>query len=135
MRALPAQDTSGVRTKVADVDNDTVYVMTPTELVDIRPGVAVSLWASVPGGELRFQGFITKVSDGAIPLLAIRLSTDADRVQQRRFFRLPIGTRVAARKLTSPAHSALIYYSGLTEDLSGSGVRFVCDEQFPVAPG
>ncbi|PIE54283.1 MAG: hypothetical protein CSA35_07020 [Dethiosulfovibrio peptidovorans] len=106
-------------------------------LVPFYKGVEVQLSVHVAGIVCHVTGIVMgTVRDGLVPLLLVRLVGDVERVQRRRFFRVPCALEVDINLLKPPQE---VLSSSWTKavicDLSLGGVRLIVKDEALYARG
>ncbi|MGI6119344.1 MAG: flagellar brake protein [Desulfosporosinus sp.] len=118
------------RTRIEDIGEKTFTVGAPIDhgvVVPLRKGTKVKFVFVDEAASYSFEGKILQRISVPIPMLVFELPDVVERIQRRKFFRVPALYPVSFQLVTEEGLSDPM--KGTTLDISGGGMRFLTKER------
>lgn len=120
--------------QVEDVINENEFVISlplyKSNTLRLNVGDRIKITFTHDHGLYVFEGETVKeIVEGDLLLYRIRVISEIQRIQRREYFRVTTNVPIVYQYVS---HSGEVYGQGITKDLSGGGVKFVCSEKLHV---
>ncbi|MFW6278809.1 MAG: flagellar brake protein [Bacillota bacterium] len=114
------------QSKIADIGNDTLKIMTPThkgEILPIRKNLFLEVFYTDDDAAYRFFTRVLGRVKEPIPLLIAEIPSEVDRIQRRNYFRLEITKDVEYCRIDEEGEPLEEYKETKILDISGGGIK------------
>lgn len=126
---------SMLNAQLIDLTKNYAYISVPAyrgQRYPLYRGQKISISYYRDAGEYQFYGEVIKETDNNILAYAIRPISELSKIQRRNYYRLPIAINVYIEKKQASGRGKI---ECITKDISGGGIRAVCDENIEEGQG